>query len=186
MPTVNVARALLGHYLVWRHPQSQYLHRFKIVETEAYTQDDPACHAHGKTTGRAALFYGPPAVAYVYFTYGMHHCLNVITEPEGTAGAVLFRALEPLEAEDRKNHLPTHGPGRLCKTLGLTKAEHNGMSFIDPDAAMFLAYGDTLPTTEEIVAAPRIGISKAQEYPWRFYVSGSPWLSTVSKIKLPE
>lgn len=184
--TVTVAKALLGHQLWVRQPQNadescfeSYL-KYTIVETEAYTQDDPACHAFGKTadkvTGRAAMLYKSPGLAYVYLIYGMYHCLNVITESEGVAGAVLFRGLAPLKSKFPQN---THGPGRLTKALDITKA-HNGLSMIEQDAPLLLVQGQSLPAGK-VRTTTRIGISKAVDYPWRFYVKDSPFVS----VKLP-
>jgi len=166
--TVHVAQALLGHSVVRRGMI------FRIVETEAYTQDDPACHGFKGNKGRGATIYKSPGLAYVYLIYGMYHCLNVVTEPEGRAGAVLIRALEPLSGESLK----THGPGRLCKALGITKLEHNELVLTQANSELFLAEGEPVPDSH-IVTTARIGISKAQEYPWRFYIRDNPWVSVL-------
>jgi len=176
-PTVTVAKQLLGQQLWVLNPQGTYW-SYRIVETEAYTQDDPACHAFGKTSGRAATLYKAPGLAYVYFIYGMYHCLNVITEPEGQAGAVLFRGLEPLCSDAPRN---THGPGRLTKALGITKADHNEVSMIKSDSPLRLgASADPLPTSD-VVTTTRIGIRKAADYPWRFYIKDNPFVSVKSQ-----
>ncbi len=173
--TLLVAQELLGHHLIIQPTDStQSPQRFRVVETEAYTQMDPACHAYQKRSGRAANLYNRPGLAYVYFIYGMHHCLNVITEAKGTAGAVLFRALEPLDPN--LAHLKTHGPGRLTRALGITQVQHNAMDLTQDCNPLYLAHGEpSLP--ENRVQTTRIGISKAQDYPWRFYIKDNPWIS---------
>ena len=177
--TLTVARELLGHHLLmWNDDAGDFI-RYRIVETEAYTQEDPSCHAFRGRKGRGAHLYGPPGMSYVYLIYGMYHCLNVVTEPDGRAGAVLFRALEPLDnsaGETRK----THGPGRLCKVLGINTPEHNNLPFYTPDKPFFLSEGEA-PAPEQIITTTRIGISIAQDYPWRFYIKDSPWVSVKAK-----
>lgn len=176
--TLTVARALLGQILVRRDDATGKEIHCRVVETEAYTQDDPACHAYGRTTGRAATMYKRPGIAYVYFIYGMYHCLNVITEPEGKAGAVLFRALEPLHETrgPKKAELRTFGPGRLTKALDITKALHNEIPLTDPTQPLYLVKGKPVPKTQ-IVTTTRIGIKEARDYPWRFYEQDNPWVS---------
>ncbi len=184
--TVTVARELLGHHLVVQRfeearpsdesPESFKPRRFRIVETEAYTQDDPACHAYQKREGRAKDLYGQPGFSYVYLIYGMYHCLNVVTEPEGTAGGVLFRAVEPLN-EDLRG-LKTHGPGRLTRALGITKREHHGLDLTQSHQPLVLAYGHPI-SDDEVVSTTRIGIREAKDYPWRFYIKGHPRVSVL-------
>ncbi len=179
--TVTVAQELLGHELILNSdnsPQGIKPQRFKIVETEAYTQNDPACHAYKKTTGRAANLYQAPGLAYVYLIYGMYHCLNVITEPEGTAGAVLFRAIEPLTTNPESS-LKTHGPGRLTRALNITKDQHNGINLSQSHSPLFLAYGKQKLNSSPIIQTTRIGISKAKDYPWRFYIKDNPYVSVL-------
>ncbi len=159
--------------------------RFGVVETEAYTANDPACHAYNRKKGRAEMLYAAPGTAYVYLIYGMYNCLNVVTEPEGTAGAVLFRALEPLTLPS-DNPLPdhpkaikkwqTHGPGRLTRTLNITRTTHNGISLTQTQDGLYLSAGEPLPNTH-IIQTTRIGITKAIDYPWRFYIKDNPWVS---------
>jgi DNA-3-methyladenine glycosylase len=176
--TLTVARDLLGRHLQVFDPASDRYRGFRIVETEAYTQDDPACHAYGRCNGRAATLYKSPGLSYVYLIYGMYHCLNVVTEPEGTAGAVLFRALEPLFPVEGK--LGTHGPGRLTKALGITKALHNELPMTSAESPLILTAGQ--PVAEErVVQTTRIGISVAADYPWRFYLRDNPWVSVREK-----
>lgn len=137
----------------------------RICETEAYrNSDDPASHAFRGKTPRSAIMFGQPGHAYIYFIYGMYHMLNVVTEPEGTAGAVLIRALEPLEGLEKDQTIYS-GPGKLCKALGLTLAD-NGASLSGPR----IMIGDDGFTPINIGAASRIGITKGQEKLWRFFL----------------
>ncbi len=177
--TVLVARELLGKHLVCRMPEHAQPIVCKIVETEAYTQDDPACHAYAGPKGRGLTLYKQPGLSYVYFIYGMYHCLNVVTEPEGRAGAVLFRALEPVQLPAEVT-LNTKGPGRLCKALGITKAEHNEILLTEETSPLYLMEGEPV-ADDEVITTTRIGISLAQDYPWRFYIPGNPWVSIKAK-----
>lgn len=179
--TLIVARELLGHRLRVQSQEGKSPHILRIVETEAYTQEDPACHAYGRTTGRAATLYLKPGLAYVYLIYGMYHCLNVTTEPEGRAGAVLFRALEPL----LETELRTHGPGRLTKALNITRIAHNEIDLTHPDSPLTLLPGDPIPDSH-IVQTTRIGISQGADFPWRFYIEDSPWVSVRAKSSRPK
>lgn len=178
--TVEVARALLGHRLIRKHPDSGLMEAFRIVETEAYTQEDPACHAFGRRTGRAAMLYEDPGLAYVYLIYGMYDCLNVVTQPRGRAGAVLFRALEPPEGTCYR----THGPGRLTKSLNITRDAHNGIDLTSPACPLYLAAGSAIPD-DKVVTTTRIGITKAADLPWRFYEAGNPHVSVKAKSAPP-
>ena len=150
-----------------------------IVEVEAYHHTDPAAHSYGGRTERNAVMFGPPGHAYVYRSYGMHWCLNFVCEHEGSASAVLIRALEPIEglaamrrrrgiSEER---LLCSGPGRLCEALGVTRA-HNGLVL---DAPPFELRARTAEV--EIVSSPRIGITKAVSKPWRYGLAGSRFWS---------
>jgi DNA-3-methyladenine glycosylase len=177
--SVVVARALLGHLLVHETPGGRLVGR--IVEAEAYRGPlDPASHAYRRTP-RSAIMFGPPGFAYVYFSYGVHWCLNVVTEPDGRAGAVLLRALEPLDGVDlmRRRRGPSVRPERLATGPGsLTRAmaigsEHNGSDLTAPP--LYLANGGR--RRGEISAGPRIGISAAVDRPWRFGIKGHPSLS---------
>lgn len=178
--SVTVARALLGQVLVQHDTLTGERRRYRIVETEAYrADDDPACHAHGRRTGRAATLFKTPGLAYVYLIYGMYHCLNVVTEPEGRGGAVLFRALEPLDSTDLKTSLPnTRGPGRLTRALGITRETHNELPMTRSDSGLYLVQGEKIPDAA-IVQTTRIGISKAADFPWRFYLRENPWVSVI-------
>ncbi|MBK8190557.1 MAG: DNA-3-methyladenine glycosylase [Vampirovibrionales bacterium] len=182
--TLSVARELLGCRLRARLPGHPAPLDCRIVETEAYTQDDPACHAFRKQTGRAATLFKEPGLAYVYLIYGMYYCLNVVTEPAGRAGAVLFRALQPLN--DDAGALRTHGPGRLTRALGITRERHNEIDLTHPDSELTLWAADApLPTGQPIVATGRIGISQGVDLPWRFYLAGNPWVSVPAE-KTPK
>ena len=150
-----------------------------IVEVEAYDGEDPASHGFRGPTPRNASMFGPPGHAYVYRSYGIHWCLNLVCEDEGRAAAVLLRALQPaygvetmrerrrVEAE----RLLCAGPGRLCQALAITR-EHDGLPL---DARPFELLAR--PAEPLVAAGPRIGISVAREAPWRYAVAGSPWLS---------
>jgi DNA-3-methyladenine glycosylase len=150
-----------------------------IVEVEAYHHTDPAAHSYGGMTERNAVMFGPPGYAYVYRSYGIHWCLNFVCEEDGSASAVLIRALEPaqgLAAMRRRRALPDEralcsGPGKLCEALGVTR-RHNGLPL---DASPFeLRARAARPA---IVIGPRIGITKAVGHPWRFGLKGSKFLS---------
>jgi DNA-3-methyladenine glycosylase len=151
----------------------------RIVEVEAYHHIDPAAHSYGGRTARNAVMFGPPGFAYVYRSYGIHWCLNVVCEADGSASAVLIRALEPVAgiAKMRRrrgvadNRLLCSGPGRLCEALGVTGA-HNGLTLDRPPFEIGARSGPV-----DISVGPRIGISKAIDRPWRFGLSGSPFLS---------
>jgi DNA-3-methyladenine glycosylase len=150
-----------------------------IVEVEAYHQTDPAAHSFGGRTTRNAVMFGPPGYAYVYRSYGIHWCLNFVCEPEGTASAVLIRALAPthdLAAMRRRRgvadeRLLCAGPGRLCEALGITDAQY-GLALDKPPFQIFARSGEM-----EIANGPRIGLTKAADHPWRYGLKGSPFLS---------
>jgi DNA-3-methyladenine glycosylase len=183
---VTLARDLLGRVLFYRVHEGLLAGR--IVETEAYTAGaDPASHAYRGRTARNAVMFGPPGHAYVYFTYGMHYCLNVTAERTGTAGAVLLRALEPLKGieimQARGDRGPVtrllSGPGKIGRGFGLTLLD-NGRDFTR--GPLGIAAGTPVPTTSTVVTK-RIGISRAVDLPYRFAVRGSP---AVSGHKLPD
>jgi DNA-3-methyladenine glycosylase len=163
-PTLEVARALLGCF-VCRELGGRMV-RGRIVEVEGYT-DDPASHSRGgRPTARNAPMFGPAGHAYVYFTYGMHHCLNVVTEPDGVPGAVLLRGLDGLPG--------AHGPARLCRVLGVDRRQ-NGL---DLTAGRDLWIEGGRPRRgERIVQTVRVGIREARDLPWRFYLAGSEGVS---------
>ena len=173
---VVLARELLGRILFYRTPEGLLAGR--IVETEAYRGEaDAASHAFRGRTTRNSVMFGPAGHAYVYFTYGMHYCLNVTAAIPGTAGAVLLRALEPLAGTDlmraRGDHGPESrllsGPGKIGRAFGLTLND-NGRDFTR--GPLGIAAG-TPPSPSQIAASRRIGISRAVELPYRFAVIGS-------------
>jgi DNA-3-methyladenine glycosylase len=150
-----------------------------IVEVEAYDQSDPASHGYGGRTARNAAMFGPAGHAYVYRSYGIHWCLNLVCEGEGVASAVLVRALEPIfgidEMRTRRGlegeRLLCSGPGRLCQALGISGA-HDGLALDEPPFRL-------LPRRQDpsVTAVPRVGITRAAEVPWRYVIAGSRFLS---------
>lgn len=155
-PTLKVAQELLGKIMVFGSVGGI------ITETEAYIgKDDPASHAFRGKTSRTAVMFGPPGFTYVYFIYGMYHCLNFTTEEEGTAGGVLIRGVQLITPSP----LFLNGPGKLCRHLGITR-DHNGIDLINHEH-FFVKDSPFNPLFE---ATPRIGITKAQEKLWRFVV----------------
>jgi DNA-3-methyladenine glycosylase len=150
-----------------------------IVEVEAYHHTDPAAHSYRGRTPRNAVMFGPPGFAYVYRSYGIHWCLNFVCEGEGSASAVLIRALQPTEGLAtmrrrrglKEERLLCSGPGRLCEALGIT-GKANGLPLSPPSFALYPR--DVEPT---IVTGPRIGISVGLELQWRYGLANSPFLS---------
>ena len=150
-----------------------------IIEIEAYDHEDPAAHGYRGRTERNAVMFGPPGYAYVYRSYGIHWCLNFVCEDVGVASAVLVRALEPVHGVEtmaaRRGlddpRLLCSGPGRLCQALGVT-GEHDGLPLDRPPFELQPASARV-----EIVQAPRIGITKAADRPWRYLVAGSRFVS---------
>lgn len=167
--TIEVAKDLLGCKLC-RNINGQILSGI-IVETEAYTQDDPACHAYRGKTPRSVTLFNKPGIAYVYFIYGMYHCFNVITEPEGVAGAVLIRALEAINPTS----LNTNGPGKLCREFCITK-DLNEVDLVSNESGIWIESGYEM-SKEKIHSTTRIGIKQAVEYPWRFYIKDNKFVS---------
>jgi DNA-3-methyladenine glycosylase len=169
-----VARDLIGCSLVFDGVGGV------IVETESYAADDPACHAFVGRTPRTEVLFGPPARAYVYFSYGVHSLLNAVAEPEGAAAAVLIRALEPVWGVEkmrrrrgrREARELCSGPGKLTQALGVG-LEHNRASLLE---APFELRGPAY-AAPRVVSGPRIGITRATELPWRFGAEGSAYLS---------
>jgi DNA-3-methyladenine glycosylase len=151
----------------------------QIVEVEAYHHTDPAAHSYRGPTDRTAVMFGPPGYVYVYRSYGIHWCINFVCEPKGSAAAVLIRALKPtagLAAMRRRRGLDDErllcsGPGRLCQALDITRA-HNGLA-LDREPFALIPRLDV----PEIAVGQRIGITKAADYPWRYGLKGSRFLS---------
>ena len=189
----RVARELLGKVLVRRRGRQWLAGR--IVEVEAYLgAGDLAAHAAAGKTARNEVLFGPPGHAYVYFIYGTHYCLNVSCEPEGEAGSVLIRALEPVaglramakarglpaaecaDLEDRPRLLRrlTSGPGRLCAALSITRARDNGKD-VTSRSDLYIASDGTRPPG--VTTTPRIGLTKAEKHKLRYIVAGSEFIS---------
>ena len=189
-PTLHVAPDLLGRYIV-REDSTDRRTVGRIVETEAYTHDDPAFHAWGivdgpsglvKPTGRGYDLFGKPGHAYVYLIYGMYWMLNVLTEREGVAGCVLIRALEPVEGESlmwerrpaaRRPADLTSGPGKLTQAMDIDNRFHR-KSLLRPP--LYFAEPDVLEP-QRVATSSRIGITRAVDRPWRFFCDGNPFVS---------
>lgn len=184
-PSLEVAPDLLGRTLARVLPDGTRL-AATIVETEAYREDDPASHSYRGRTTRTEVMFGPPGRLYVYFTYGMHFCMNVVTGEEGEGSAVLLRAAEPMDGLERMAEhrgrgdprLLCAGPGRLCQAFAVGR-EQNGAD-LTRWGELRIEWGLSVPPGG-VVAGPRIGISVAREQPWRFVVAGSRFLSRGSR-----
>jgi DNA-3-methyladenine glycosylase len=182
----EVSRDLLGKLLV-RNESNQVISG-RIVEVEAYLSDDPAAHSAAGRTARNDVLFGPPGRAYVYFIYGNHWCFNVSCLPDGIAGGVLFRAIEPVDGielmarargitlnGDRDLRLLTSGPGRLAEAFGITRERDNGKDLFAPDSDLWI--GDDGSRAPEIATTVRIGITKAAEMPLRYVILGNKFVS---------
>ncbi len=189
----RVARALLGKLLIRKTARGILAGR--IVETEAYLgENDPAAHSAAGKTARNAVLFGPPGIAYVYFIYGNHFCLNVSCMPDGVAGGVLFRALEPVAGIKRmaaardieigpnpdleKTSILkkiSSGPGRLAEALGVTRERDNEKSFVSPRSDLRIVEDGY--RVRRIAVTPRIGIVKAADEPLRYLIAGNPFVS---------
>ena len=180
-----MARQLLGKVMVRRLESGERL-TARIVETEAYLGvADAAAHAAAGKTQRNAVLFGPAGHAYVYFTYGMHYCLNVSCEPQGQAGCVLFRALEPLQGVEKMAELRdidasnlrliASGPARLCQALDITRENSNGLDMTAIRSGLYI--GDDGFNARPVKTATRIGITKSPDLPLRFYIEGNPFVS---------
>jgi DNA-3-methyladenine glycosylase len=194
-PTLTVARDLLGKHLVHKLRGVTLVGR--IVEVEAYLgAKDAASHAFRGRSQRNDVMFWKGGHLYVYFTYGMHYCCNVVTGPEGNAGAVLLRGIEPIDGietmmrnrgwrhrdverwntgvvEDWRFHEVTNGPAKLCQAFSIGRRQ-NGTDLLGRD--IFITNGEHVPHSK-IVAAPRIGIRTAIDKKWRFYLEGNPFVS---------
>jgi len=183
-----VARDLLGKVLVRRSGRARMAGR--IVEVEAYLgTDDAAAHAAAGLTPRNRVLFGPPGRSYVYFIYGNYYCLNVSCLPDGVAGGVLFRALEPLaglrvmarnrglhgELTERTKRLLTTGPGRLCEAMKITRTRDNDLDMTSPKSGVWI--GDDGCRRPQIAVTPRIGITKSAEHPLRYIIAGNEFVS---------
>jgi len=191
----HVSRDLLGKVLVRR--EGRKLLAARIVEVEAYLgTDDPAAHSAAGRTARNAVLFGPPGHSYVYFIYGNHYCFNVSCLPDGVAGGVLFRALEPLagiaemtrareisieakrgskrEAQRNLRALTT-GPGRLAEAFGITRDRDNGKDLTALASDLWIADDGFCP--ERVLITPRIGITKAADHPLRYVIAGNEFVS---------
>jgi DNA-3-methyladenine glycosylase len=182
--TKALAKSLLGCILVRESDDGVTAGR--IVETEAYLPDDPACHAFSGKSLRNATLFGPPHRAYVYQIYGTSFCFNLSSEPDGEGAGVLVRALEPIEGlalmqqrrgVDRARDL-CRGPGRLCRALAIDRSEDGTDLF--SDRSLWLARDDSAPPRAR--RSPRIGITRAADHRLRFYVPGSPYLSGPARL----
>jgi DNA-3-methyladenine glycosylase len=178
-PVLEVARDLLGCVL-----RSGPV-RLRLTEVEAYDgANDPASHAFRGQTARNSVMFGPPGHAYVYFTYGMHFCMNVVCGPVGTASAVLLRAGEVVTGHDvvvarrpaAKPRDLARGPARLCVALGIDRAR-NGADLTDVRSALRLD-GAAKVADDQVMTGPRVGVSSAADRPWRFWIAGEPTVST--------
>jgi DNA-3-methyladenine glycosylase len=184
-----VARELLGAVLECETPRG--LTGGRIVETEAYLgEHDPACHAAAGETDRTRWLYGAPGTAYVYFIYGVHWCFNAVTRPRGLPSAVLVRALEPIVGLElmrvrrpaaRSDADLTNGPGKLCAALDIDH-RHNGLSLDRPPLSIRM--GDHVPDSHVLVG-PRIGITKAADWPLRWSIAGNPYVSRPPGRRFP-
>jgi DNA-3-methyladenine glycosylase len=201
-PAEDVAPALLGCVLTRDTPEGVVA--VELTEVEAYAgQSDPASHAYQGMTGRNAVMFGPPGYAYVYFTYGMHFCVNVVCQPVGTPEAVLLRAgrvITGLELADRRRSPGAsrgglirrlaprdlaRGPARLCQALAINR-DQNGSDLCAPgsELRMYPAAAEVrMDASRRISAGPRVGVTAAAETPWRFWVAGDPTVSVYRPAK---
>jgi DNA-3-methyladenine glycosylase len=188
-PAQQVAPDLLG--CVLEHETADGLVAVTLTEVEAYAgAADPASHAYRGRTRRNAVMFGPPGHAYVYFTYGMHFCMNVVCLPPGTASAVLLRAGQVVEGEvlarrrrtsgapearGKVEHL-ARGPARLCQALGIDR-RLDGADLCDPASPVVLARGDSAGPAPAIHTGPRVGVREGADVSWRFWLDGEPSVS---------
>jgi len=186
-PSVQVAPELLG--CVISHDTVEGRVTLVLVEVEAYAGEaDPASHAFRGRTGRNAVMYGPPGHAYVYFTYGMHYCVNLVCQPEREASAVLLRAGRVIDgvplARARRSGAArqprdldlARGPARLCEALGIDRS-HDGADVADPASPLRVFSPPAPVRPADISRGPRVGISRAADVTWRFWITGEPAVS---------
>ena len=180
-PALDVAPELLGRVLARRSPEGRVL-RVRIVETEAYEPGDPASHGFRGPTRRNASMFGPPGHLYVYFVYGMHFCANIVTGGIGEGSAVLLRAGEPLEGIDEMRTLRgggrardlCRGPARLAQAMALDRSL-DGADLVR-GRAVWIEPGEALDRAR-VTTGPRIGVRRGMDRAWRFFETGSPWVS---------
>ncbi len=184
---LSAAPRLLGALL--RRQSTEGAVTVRITEVEAYSGDgsDPAAHTHRGHTSRNQVMFGPSGTLYVYFSYGMHWCANVVCAPPGAGEAVLLRAGQVVEGIQlargrrpaaRRDDDLARGPARLTQALGITGVD-NGESLLGPGSGLSLRLGDPPTPAAQVRAGPRVGITKAADLPWRFWVDGDP---TVSRL----
>jgi DNA-3-methyladenine glycosylase len=181
LPDLSTALTAAHQLLGWRLAQvtSEGMTSGIIVETEAYTMEDAASHAYGGERPRNSSMFRPAGTIYIYFTYGMHYCLNIVTGTEGHGQGVLLRALEPVDGIDimkrrrgmDDQHNLTNGPAKLVQAMGISKSA-NGTRIQEGPITLLPGI-----VPERVVQAPRIGISKAVDLPWRFYIADNPYVS---------
>src|SRR5579884_2225391 len=177
LPADEAAARLLGSRLLRR--VNDRVIEGRIVETESYDQSDVASHSYRGQTARTKVMFGPAGYLYVYFTYGLHYCCNVVVGAEGHGAAVLIRALEPIKGQElmqawrggRPELELTNGPAKVCQALAIDKAL-NGHDLSQQPLILKLG---PMPKAEDVVQTTRIGISRAQDVPWRFYLKGNPY-----------
>jgi DNA-3-methyladenine glycosylase len=180
-PASQAAPLLLGCILE-RRLDGQIL-RGRIVETEAYDQTDVASHSYRGKTPRTEVMFGKHGHLYVYFTYGMHYCCNIVTGPDGHGAAVLIRAVEPLEGQAAMKHFRggrgglelTNGPAKFCQAFAIDRIM-NGHDLAEEPLKLIVP--ENRPA-HETVRTTRIGISRGHDVPWRFYIKGNPYVSKI-------
>ena len=186
-PVLEVAPRLVGAVL--RHESTDGVVAVRLTEVEAYAGEaDPGSHAHRGPTARNQVMFGPPGHAYVYFTYGMHHCMNVVCGTEGHASAVLLRAGEVVEGVElarvrrgsARNLDLARGPARLCSVLGVDLA-HNGLDL--RDSPLTLRLREVPHDKGDISTGPRVGLRSAADRPWRFWLNGDSTVSVYRPAK---
>lgn len=179
--SLEAAPLLLGWHVCRQTPKG--LIKLRIVETEAYHQDDPASHSYRGVTKRTAPMFLAGGHIYVYFTYGMHYALNIVTGPAGKGEGVLLRAAEPLEGIEimQQNRGVTdvkklaNGPGKLAQALGIKDTSLSGKKL--NKSSIYLQQPEQTIQADDIIASPRIGVTKATDLPWRFLIRGNPYVS---------
>lgn len=178
-PTLEVLADIIGKVIVYNSPRGELSAR--ITEAEAYIgESDPACHAAVGKTERNGVMFGPAGYSYIYFIYGMYHCLNFVTEQKDHPAAILLRAARPISGVEimrrnspgKKDVELLNGPGKFCRSFGLTRRQ-NGLDL----AGNELYLGDDGFKSPKLVKTTRIGIQKARDLPWRYYEAGSDYIS---------